>query len=459
MKTLYVRIVAIFIGITVFSVAAALLGANYYYAKRLQHHNETKVLPIAEQVKAVYEASPGMVLDEYLTRISKMGFQVYLAKDEKNGVSFGDPFKDSRLDPSIVRNVIDGEAYFGLPEQSRLLKIMAFFENSLRNTAGLPLDANGETYAFFIKPNLEQQIGDVRVLLALLLGYAFLISLALIVILTRTIVKPLKALEAATERIAGGNYRMELNMSRNDEIGDLARHFSRMAQSLERLDEMRQQFVANVSHEFQTPVTSIQGFTQAILNGETSPEEEREYLSIIHEESKRLSSLSKGLLTLAALDRETGLPKRDKFRLDEQLRQVLIVTEWQWSQKSLDIELDLPEVTVSGDEGLMYQVWMNLISNSIKFCRPGDRIVLDIADGREGIVVTVTDTGIGIPASDLPYLFDRFYKADKARNRAVAGSGLGLSIARRIIELHEGRIDVTSVPGSGTSFSVTLPYL
>ncbi|MBH5318901.1 HAMP domain-containing protein [Paenibacillus sp. GSMTC-2017] len=459
MKTLYVKIVSIFIFITVVSGFIALLLANSFYTTRLQHYNEDKVLPIAEQVRDIFESTaPNTSLPAYLNRIAKMGFQIYLVDQSLKSTVYGDPFKHTAFDQQKINLVLQGETYLGKLEEQRLLEITSYFENSIRNTVGLPIQWNGDTYAMFLRPNLEQQVGEIRVLLALLLGYAFILSLAFIVILTRTIVKPLKALKAATKKIVGGNYKMELDVKRKDEIGDLARHFSQMASSLERLDEMRQEFVANVSHEFQTPVTSIQGFTQAIIDGETTEDEQRHFLQIVNEESKRLSSLSKQLLTLAALDSESTIVNKQPYRLDEQLRQILIITEWQWSQKNLELTLELPEITITADEALLHQVWLNLMTNSIKFSQNGAHIRIDISVAKT-IEVTFTDTGIGIPPSELPFIFDRFYKADKARNRALTGSGLGLSISRKIIELHGGTIDASSVPGQETRFTINLPSL
>jgi signal transduction histidine kinase len=136
----------------------------------------------------------------------------------------------------------------------------------------------------------------------------------------------------------------------------------------------------------------------------------------------------------------------------------LIVTEWQWMEKGLSVEPDLPEIVIHADPQLLVQVWLNLITNSIKFSRPGGTISISMAVERD-ITVMIKDTGIGIPESDLPHIFDRFYKADKARNRTHSGSGLGLAIAKKIVELHGGTITVRSESGKGTEFTVHLPHL
>ncbi|NOU97023.1 HAMP domain-containing protein [Paenibacillus sp. LMG 31456] len=458
MKTLYFRIVITFVLIAMVSSVFALLVSNLYYLGRSDGNNEQKVMNIAREIRALYEQTPELDMNEYMSHIANMGFQIYLVNDQLEGTFYGGPFKHKQIDPESIRRVLEGETYHGIWEEHRLRLVTSFFENSIQNSIGLPLRVKGEAYALFVRPNLEQQIGEVRRLLAVILGYTFVCSLVLIVIFTRYIVKPVEKLTEATNKIVGGDYNIAMDLSRQDEIGNLARHFSTMALSLKQLDDMRQEFVANVSHEIQSPLTSIQGFTQAILNKEVTSEEEERYLHIIESESRRLSSLSKQLLTLAALDKEASVLKRTAIRLDEQIRQILILTEWQWTEKQLLLEIELPEIVISADPQLLYQVWLNLITNSIKFSRTGGTIQIEISVEQD-LVVTIRDTGIGIPDSELPHIFERFYKADKARNRTLSGSGLGLSIAYKIIKLHQGNIEVQSEWGKGTTFWVRLPYL
>ncbi|MFC9774092.1 sensor histidine kinase [Paenibacillus chitinolyticus] len=459
MKTLYVRIVVTFLLIAVISSAAALLLSNSYYSAKLRDYNEQKILRISQEIRGLYEEIPGLALGEYLTRIANMGFQVYAVDDSLRGTFYGSPFKHKEIERDTIVRVLNGETYHGVMEERHLLLVTGFFENSIRNSIGLPVRSGGKTIALFIRPDMEQQIGEVRILMALLLGFTFLLSLVLIVISTRFIVKPVQKLTEATNKIVGGDYNIRMDVTRRDEIGNLARHFTQMAQSLEKLDQMRQEFVANVSHEIQSPLTTIQGFAQSMLEKGASPEEERRYLRIIEEESRRLSSLSKELLTLAALDKETSALKPSSFRLDEQIRQIFITTEWQWTEKELQLQLDLPELVIRADSQLLYQVWLNLIANSIKFTRPGDTISVQIRQEQQEILVSIGDTGPGIPPEDLPHIFDRFYKGDKSRNRSRSGSGLGLSIAHKIVALHRGSIEAKSLPGEGTLFQIRLPKL
>jgi signal transduction histidine kinase len=458
MRSLYIRIVVTFVLISLVSGVLALLLANVYYVQNLINYNEQKILNIGSEVKTLYEKTPDLDLGQYLSHIANMGFQIYAVDDQLQGTFYGSPFKNKQMAAEQIHRVLNGGIYKGILEERHLLMVNGLFENSIQNSIGLPIMAKGTTHAVFIRPNLEQQFGEVRTLLAILLVFSFLFNIGFIVISTRYIVKPVKKLTQATQQIVNGSYDIEMDVSRRDEIGNLARYFAQMAQALKQLNDMRQEFVANVSHEIQSPLASIQGFSQAILEQKATPEEAQRYLRIIEEESRRLSSMSKKLLTLAALDKEKMVVKPTTFRLDEQIRQALIITEWQWAEKHLVVELDLSEVVITADSGLIYQVWLNLIINSIKFSLPGGMIRIGISVEHD-ITVKISDTGIGIPEDELPHISERFYKADKARNRARSGSGLGLSIVKKIVDLHHGSIQLQSRLGEGTTVIVKLPRM
>ncbi|WP_233531411.1 sensor histidine kinase [Paenibacillus alkalitolerans] len=220
---------------------------------------------------------------------------------------------------------------------------------------------------------------------------------------------------------------------------------------------MRQQFVSNVSHEFQSPLTSIKGFSAELANDGLSPDNRKRYAEIVTLECERLSRLSEDLLKLASLDAEQYPHRPNLFRLDEQLRQVLIAVEPIWSDKLLHVEVMLDKVQITADSDLLYQVWLNLLSNSIKFTLTGGTIRISLTRRGGDANVCITDTGIGIPEQHLDRIFERFYKADRSRNRNTPGSGLGLSIVQSIVTLHGGRIQVRSEPGKGTEVTVSLP--
>jgi two-component system phosphate regulon sensor histidine kinase PhoR len=265
----------------------------------------------------------------------------------------------------------------------------------------------------------------------------------------------------AMEQIARGNFNVRVEHphmhNADDPISKLFQGVNDMAQELNQMEAMRQEFISNVSHEIQSPLTSIRGFAQALQNNAISTEDRNHYLTIIETESMRLSKLSDNLLELAALDAENSKFAPKPYRLDRQIRNVILACEPQWTDKALDMNVSLNEVTITADEDLLSQVWINLIHNSIKFTPAGGKLCVDLQQNDGQIAFRIIDTGIGIAEEDQAHVFERFFKADKSRERAKGGSGLGLSIAKKIIEMHKGTIGVESKLGTGAIFSVALP--
>ncbi|MCM3006514.1 sensor histidine kinase [Priestia koreensis] len=457
MRTLYLRIFLTTIFVMILSSFFAFFLSNAYYQFKLKPANDQKLTKMANDIKDFYEDNAEDNIDAYLTSVGHLGYQLYLVDEQKKTMFFGNEFRKNTLKTANIQSVLAGNKYHGIKDYPSKVFITGFFENDLRNTVGVPITANGTKYALFLRPDTELQIGELRIFLAVLLVLTFFISVLLVIISTRYIVKPITRLTEATKRLSKGDYNLQLNVNRRDEIGRLASHFSQMAKGLEQVEASRQEFVSNVSHEIQSPLSSIQGFSQTLQSPSLPEEERRRYLEIIEHESKRMSQLSKQLLTLASLDKEDGLLTKTTFDLSNQLKQVLMMTEWHWREKDIAVDMELPSTFVFADENFLHQVWTNLITNSIKFTEPGGTISLSIRTRDTDCMVTISDTGIGIAPSQIEHIFERFYKADKARDRKEASSGLGLAIVKKIIDLHEGTIDVKSELGKGTTFIVTFP--
>jgi signal transduction histidine kinase len=263
----------------------------------------------------------------------------------------------------------------------------------------------------------------------------------------------------AMERMARGDFSIRLeNMEEDRILNGLAASVNKMAQELGQMENMRQEFVSNVSHEIQSPLTSIRGFAQALKSNSLSDEERLHYLEIIEMESKRLSRLADDLLKLTSLEAEQVKFAPRPYRLDKQVRSLILTCEPQWAEKKIDMNVALKELTIHADEDLLSQVWLNLLHNSIKFTPPGGSIKVGLRMHADRVEFSITDSGIGIASEDQLHIFERFYKADKARTHATEGSGLGLSIVRKIVDLHGGTIDLESKLGEGTTFIVSLPW-
>jgi two-component system, OmpR family, phosphate regulon sensor histidine kinase PhoR len=264
----------------------------------------------------------------------------------------------------------------------------------------------------------------------------------------------------ALERISKGDFSVRLdgeNIRENEPFGELIKSVNNMAVELNQMEQMRQEFISNVSHEIQSPLTSIRGFAEALQKDGITPAERAHYLDIIQSESMRLSRITENLLRLAALDSDK--PKFDPklYRLDKQIRDLILACEPQWSTKSIEMDVSLDESELLGDEDLLSQVWTNLLHNSIKFSPVGGRISISLQQEANQIRFQISDTGLGITPEDQARIFERFYKADPSRTASAGGSGLGLSIARKIVEMHQGTIGVESTPGHGSTFRVVLP--
>ncbi len=263
----------------------------------------------------------------------------------------------------------------------------------------------------------------------------------------------------AMKQLSKGNFNvtLETNPRFMGQFGPLVTSFNEMASELNRMEQMRQEFISNVSHEIQSPLTSITGFARALQSDNLSLETRRHYLEIIETESKRLSRMSDNLLKLTSLESNHHPFEKKSYRLDRQLRHIILACEPLWQEKNIEMDVDLPELSIAADEDLMSQVWINLLNNSIKFTPEGGTISLRLAKTDNHITVDIADTGIGISKEAFPHLFERFYKEDKARVRSGGGSGLGLSIVKKIVDMHGGEVSAGNRAPKGAAFTVVLP--
>ena len=256
---------------------------------------------------------------------------------------------------------------------------------------------------------------------------------------------------------AGGNLDHTIKVKTNDEMGYLADTLNYMSSELGKMEEYQKSFIANVSHDFRSPLTSIKGYLEAILDGTIPPENERQYLQIISDESRRLSRLVRRMLDISQIQSQQDM-KKDDFDLCESMRLALLSMEQKITDRGLDVEADIPEdsVMVQGVNDLITQVIYNLLENAAKFAAPGSTLYLGLTEtGGDKAVVTVRNTGHTIPAEEIPLLFERFHKSDKSRSEDKDGYGLGLYVVKTILSQHKEKITVTSENGV-TSFSFTV---
>ena len=261
----------------------------------------------------------------------------------------------------------------------------------------------------------------------------------------------------AMDRIAHGDFSVFVPVDEHNPFSEITDSVNKMARELGTMENLRQSFISNVSHEIQSPLTSIGGFAALLKNDALAPELHAHYIDVIETEAKRLSRLSDNLMRLSML--ENGAPPLTvtAFLLDKQIQNAVLMLEPQWTAKNLDVSVALEKVSFSGDEGLLSQVWVNLLHNAIKFTPEGGQVTVTLSKTEGSVVCCVADSGPGIAEEDLMHIFERFYKADKARDRVLGGSGLGLSLVKKIVELHGGTVTAQSELQKGSTFTVNLP--
>lgn len=257
------------------------------------------------------------------------------------------------------------------------------------------------------------------------------------------------------EQVSQGNYNVQLDLKKSGPFSEVYHNFNHMVNELNRICYMNEDFINNFSHEFKTPIVSINGFADLLLNSKHSEQECHDYLTIIYNESKRLSDLAQNTLLLSKLENTGILTNKEVYPLDEQIKRCMILLYPQMELKSIDLQLHLKEVLFEGNKELLEHIWINLISNAIKYTKDNGIITLTLETIDEQILVKIEDNGIGMSENEIARIFDKFYQVDTSHSNQ--GLGLGLSIVKKVVELHKGRIEVSSKIGNGTIFKIWLP--
>ena len=279
-------------------------------------------------------------------------------------------------------------------------------------------------------------------------------SLITYFVMKKFIVSPLSKLESAMAKVSEGDFTVHLETnSRIEEIKRSYDSFNIMVKELRSTELLQSDFVANVSHELKTPLSTIEGYITLLQVAEEG--EKQEYISKILLSTKRLSNLIGEILLLSKIENHSIAYKSEPFRLDEQIRQAVVYLENKWEEKEMDFDADLDKTYYSGNEKLLFRVWVNLIDNAIKFSPSGGVITLVLKSEADNVVVKVIDSGTGISDDAKKHVFDKFFQEDNSHSKE--GNGLGLTLVKRIVSVHKGSVGVSDNDGGGTVFTVTLP--
>ncbi|QQZ60997.1 HAMP domain-containing protein [Paenibacillus sonchi] len=444
-RSLYTRVVLTYLGSVIGGTIIALLVATWVYYDQFDENLKTNLFYYGQDIVRIYESFPLRDVETYLSGMKQLNYYIRVYEETGQFQSYGtlNGSRISAVPMDQVKAVLDGEvvqvtgvekSFLGLPLKTETGK-KALFVNTVAPPSAI----------FFIKWLLN------------FVAYSLIAGSLIILVAAVFLVRPIKKLTKATRQIATGDFSVKLDIKQKGELGTLARSFEDMMHDLQELEQMRRDFVSNVSHEVQSPLTSISGYAKALKQVNLAEHERSRYLDIIIAEAERMSKMSDGLLKLSLLESQSLQLRLSTFSLDEQIRRVIVAVQPQWSDRNIRFELHLEPVRLMADQDQLNQVWTNLIGNSIKFSKDGGVINVSIRQELKNVTVRISDTGIGISHEDQKRIFERFFKADRSHSRKYGGSGMGLAIVKQIISLHQGEIRVESEPGRGTTVIVILP--
>jgi len=288
-------------------------------------------------------------------------------------------------------------------------------------------------------------------------GIAFCVLVPVLgLVFGKRILRPVRELSQATKEVAKGNFDVRLETENDDsEIGQLVVNFNTMVDELGSIEALRSDFISNVSHEFKTPLASMQGYATLLQDEELTQAERREYSQMIVDDARQLSELTSNILFLSKIENQGIAVEKAPFRLDESLRRAVLMLQPKWETKGIEVVPELETVHYTGSESMLTQAWTNLLDNAIKFTEPGGSVTIDLHTDFDSAQVVISDTGCGMDKETLGHIFEKFYQGNTSHSSE--GNGLGLAMVQRIVALEGGQIHAESTPGIGTSFTVTLP--
>ena len=402
MKSIYGKLILGFL----VSILISFSFAGYFVLKnnseelseftRVELQDATRL--ILNQMTYVEDDQVGQVL----TNISESLNVAILVSHDDSEIVYGQFKKPDKLDEAISNLKEKKDGYIDM-------------RNSFFQTVGTHFEIDGTQYTLFVQKNISQQENIFKHSALLAVGFIFIVGSVVFLIIADIIVKPITRLTRATQELAKGNYKVSVNYVGNDEIGRLNKSFNLMAQQLGKTEQTRQQFISDVSHEFQTPLTSINGFATILKNEDLPPEQREKYTDIILFESRRLSQLSKNMLQLTLLDGEDITLNVENYSLTEQLHRVISSLEEFAKQKDIEIDVNIPkkDIMISGDQNRLEQVWINLLNNAIKYTNEGGYISVNLKRNSKDVEVMISDTGIGMDEEAQRHIFERFYREKK----------------------------------------------
>ncbi|MGN7763173.1 sensor histidine kinase [Paenibacillus sp. 22594] len=447
-RSLYIRVVLTFLVSVIGGTIIAFFVATWIFKDQLNENLQITLLDFGQDIARMYEILPTSEADSFVSGMKQLNsyyVRIYDGTGQTQSLGVLKEHNPITVTAEQIKEVLAGKVFQGKTNGINPILL------------GLPIKTDMGTKAMFVEQRASSSSSFIIKWIINFLTYSLIAGSLLILVAAMFLISPIKKLTKATRRIAAGDFSTKLNIKQKGELGTLARSFEEMMYDLQQLEQMRREFVSNVSHEVQSPLTSISGYAMALKQPGITENERSRYLDIIITEADRMSKMSDSLLKLSLLESQSQQLQLTTFSLDEQIRRVIVAIQPQWLARNIRFELDLKAVRLVADYDQLNQVWTNLIGNSIKFSMDGGVIDVSIRQDVNHVTVRISDNGIGISPEDQKRIFERFFKADRSHSRKYSGSGMGLAIVKQIVSLHQGDIRVESEPGRGTTLTVTLP--
>ncbi|OKP92818.1 two-component sensor histidine kinase [Paenibacillus sp. P3E] len=447
-RSLYIRVVLTFLVSVIGGTVIAFFVATWIFKDQLNENLQITLRDFGQDITRIYETLPIREADSFVSGMKQLNsyyVRIYDGKGQLQSLGVLKEHDPISVTAEQIKEVLAGKVFQGKTNGINPILL------------GLPLKTEMGTKAMFLEQRPSSSSSFLIKWIINFLTYSLVAGSLLILVAAMFLISPIKKLTKATRRIAAGDFSIKLNIKQKGELGTLARSFEEMMYDLQQLEQMRREFVSNVSHEVQSPLTSISGYALALKQAGITENDRSRYLDIIIAEADRMSKMSDNLLKLSLLESQSQQLQLTTFSLDEQIRRVIVAIQPQWLARNIRFELDLKAVRLMADYDQLNQVWTNLIGNSIKFSMDGGVIDVSIRQEVNHVIVQISDNGIGISPEDQKRIFERFFKADRSHSRKYSGSGMGLAIVKQIVSLHQGDIRVESEPGRGTTLIVTLP--
>jgi len=468
LRSLFGKMLAIYIAVILISFIALITILSSTFEEYFMSQKEKMLIDQCEKIQQqyvkVYERG-SLFIDKERLKLEMEALDRYLNARIWWVNRLGEIYIDSEIDdPSwLGEKLTSGEVEEVF--KGYIIKRKGRFKNHFEEsvlTIGYPIIVDNKVeIALFMHapiPEIKRTISDVyRITMAALI-FSILVAFVGVFFLSRNLIKDIKNLNDAVKFISKGNFDKKLNITRTDELGELAENFNHMAEDLSNLEELRRTFISNLSHDIRSPLTSIKGFLQAVLDGTIPREKQDKYIRIALNESERLTKMTNDILDLSKMESgEINLVKTE-FNINNLLVNEIDKFETRLLEKNVHVELKLFEGTdiVNADKEQITRVIYNLIDNAVKFVEVQGKIEIETRLKKNKIYVTIKNTGTVIPKDELRHIWNRFRKVDKSRGEDKRGSGLGLSIVKTIISNHEENIEVRSGDKEGTVFTFSL---